>query len=187
VRDAIAAVEACSLPVAEVRSYPVHAARGRIVVDERVVLTSPKLAQVLAPCQWVLVFAMTLGREIDTLVHEALARRPDHGVVLDAAASMAAEREADRLTDMLGARQDPGLGLTLRYSPGYCDWPLSEQSKLFALLPEHPAGITLSSHFLMTPRKSVSGVIGVGPELAVRATGCACHRCGREGCESRRS
>jgi hypothetical protein len=186
-REAVAAVERHVRPRAELRSYRVGEAAGRVLVDEEVELRSPKLARVLAPCHRIVVFVVTLGPGIDELVDDAMCRRPHLGLMLDTAASMAAERQADRLTHLLGGRLDPGLGLTLRYSPGYCDWPLREQSKLFDLLPERPAGATLSTDYLMTPRKSVSGVIGIGPRRAVRETGCACKHCSRKDCVNRRS
>jgi len=186
-REAVAAVETRARPGAELRSYPVSDVGGRVLVDGRIELSSPKLARVLAPCHRIVVFVVTLGFGIDELVGDAMCRRPHVGLMLDTAASMAAERQADRLTHLLDTRLDLGLGLTLRYSPGYCDWPLREQGKLFELLPERPAGTILSPDFLMTPRKSVSGVIGIGPRRAVRETGCACDHCSRKGCMNRRS
>jgi cobalamin-dependent methionine synthase I len=157
------------------------------LVNGRTELASPKLARVIAPCDRIVVFVVTLGSGIDELVDDAMRRRPHVGLMIDTAASIAAEGQADRLTRLLDARLDPGLGLTLRYSPGYCDWPLREQEKLFDLLPERPAGTTLSTDFLMTPRKSVSGVIGIGPRRAVAETGCACKHCSRKDCVNRRS
>jgi len=57
--------------------------------------------------------------------------------------------------------QNKALGL--RFSPGYCDWPVTEQKKLFELLEPHKAGVDLTESCLMRPRKSISGVIPLFP------------------------
>jgi len=58
-----------------------------------------------------------------------------------------------------------GLKITNRYSPGYCGWVTSEQHKLFALLPKDICSIRLTESSLMLPIKSVSGFIGIGPNV----------------------
>ena len=69
-------------------------------------------------------------------------------------------------------RQEPavrGETLRMRYSPGYGDLPLEAQRPLLAALDAaRQAGITLSSALLMMPSKSVSAIIGAGPEGAAR-------------------
>jgi len=52
-----------------------------------------------------------------------------------------------------------------RYSPGYCDWDVAEQHKLFSLFPRGFSGVLLTPGALMHPVKSVSGVIGIGKEI----------------------
>jgi cobalamin-dependent methionine synthase I len=47
-----------------------------------------------------------------------------------------------------------------RYSPGYGDWDISEQAKLFRLVPGDAIGVHLSETHQMTPEKSVSAMIG---------------------------
>lgn len=188
--DAVAVLAEHAKPTSEWRSYPVRAEDiegGRIVVDGRIVLQSTKLARVLGACSQLYVFVLTLGTRIDRLIEKALRHRHHSGVLLDAAASIAAECEAERLTEVFRSTLGPGTGLTLRYSPGYCDWPLREQEKLYALLPERPAGTELSADCLMTPRKSISGIVGVGPADAIDQLGCACHGCTRTKCEDRRN
>jgi hypothetical protein len=188
--DAVAVVAEHAKPTSEWRSYAVceEDIEGcRSVVDGRVVLQSAKLARVLGACSQLYVFVLTLGTQIDRLIEDSLRHRKHYGVMLDAAASVAAECEAERLTEVFRRTLGPGTALTLRYSPGYCDWPLREQRKLYALLPERPAGTELSADYLMTPRKSISGIVGVGPAAAIDQLGCACHGCTRTQCEDRRS
>jgi hypothetical protein len=53
--------------------------------------------------------------------------------------------------------------VVLGYSPGYCGWHISGQKKLFAYLHPERIGITLNNSYLMTPLKSVTGVLVAGP------------------------
>jgi hypothetical protein len=77
-----------------------------------------------------------------------------------------------------------GLGKTAHASPGsLVDWPIREQRPLFALLgnPGKAVGVELTDTLLMTPLKSVSGVI-----FATEDDLESCRLCPREGCPSRR-
>jgi len=77
------------------------------------------------------------------------------------------------------------MSLSNRYSPGYCGWPVSDQHILFSLFPEGFCGIELNGSALMTPLKSVSGVIGIGP--ALRREEYDCGICDMQDCVRRRA
>ena len=53
-------------------------------------------------------------------------------------------------------------GMVLNYSPGYCGWHISAQKKLFFQLKPEQIGISLNESYLMTPLKSVTGVLVAG-------------------------
>jgi len=63
--------------------------------------------------------------------------------------------------------RDSGKKITNRYSPGYCGWDVTEQHKLFQLMPENYCGIKLTPSALMDPVKSISGIIGIGKMLKI--------------------
>jgi len=67
---------------------------------------------------------------------------------------------------------EQGLFVSNCYSPGYCDWPLVEQKKLFAFFPEQYCGVNLTESCLMVPIKSVSGIIGIGRNVKKRLYSC---------------
>jgi cobalamin-dependent methionine synthase I len=73
-----------------------------------------------------------------------------------------------------------GKKVTNRYNPGYCDWKVDEQQKLFRLMQENYCGIRLNSSALMDPEKSVSGFIGIGSD--VRFNSYTCGLCERMDC-----
>lgn len=77
------------------------------------------------------------------------------------------------------------LKVTNRYSPGYCSWNVTEQQKLFRLIPEGCCGISLSDSSLMSPIKSISGLIGIGNSVAYRDY--TCELCSMKNCIFRKS
>jgi hypothetical protein len=82
-----------------------------------------------------------------------------------------------RFTDKLIENLDKS---TNRYSPGYCDWNVEEQHKLFSLFPEGFCGIRLSESALMHPLKSVSGIFGIGENVKFHKY--VCNACGQTTC-----
>ncbi len=106
--------------------------------------------------------------------------------VVDALGSWAAEGAADALTELIQRHLKDGEALTLRYSPGYCGMETSEQTKLFALVKADSVGVKLLPSLLMQPLKSISGLVGLGPEEAITTYRSACDRCPQVGCHMRR-
>jgi hypothetical protein len=88
------------------------------------------------------------------------------GYVADLVGSVLAEEAMELVhRDMMQAMNKKGYKSTNRYSPGYCDWNVEEQHKLFSLFPDDFCGVRLSQSALMHPIKSVSGVIGLGKNV----------------------
>jgi cobalamin-dependent methionine synthase I len=49
-----------------------------------------------------------------------------------------------------------------RLSPGYGDWPIADQEKIFAVLdPDKNIGVKLTDSHIMIPEKSTSGIMGI--------------------------
>lgn len=128
------------------------------------------------------VFVVTIGSALESIAGKLL-KEDDYlkGYVLDAVASEAVEFTCDLLeTKIAEIVKKQNFSITNRYSPGYCNWPVSEQKKLFSLLPQNPCGISLTESSLMTPVKSVSGIIGVGEKS--KKMDYSCSFCGLENC-----
>lgn len=133
------------------------------------------------------LFVATIGPAMEEWSRQLLkGADPALGYIADVAASTAAEAVTNRLHDHVGERmRSMGLNITNRYSPGYCNWPVSEQHLLFSLLPKDFCGVTLSDSALMHPIKSVSGIIGIGPDVKWRDY--ICDRCGVKDCTYRQT
>jgi len=122
------------------------------------------LDQIIAAADGLALFAATLGEAVSARISRLFAENDlALGYMLDAAASVA----ADRLADLLGERFNRLLARNgcrvLPYSPGYCGWHISGQGRLFARLNPEEIGMRLNESYLMQPLKSVSGVLVAGP------------------------
>lgn len=132
-------------------------------------------------------FVATAGMEFENL-QEQLKTEGDMVSIFiaDAMGSVIAEKAADCME--LALQQtlaSSGLKHTNRFSPGYCGWHVSQQHLLFSHFPTpQPCGITLSESSLMTPIKSVSGIIGIG--ATVRHIDYTCGLCDYKDCYKRR-
>lgn len=130
----------------------------------------------------VAIFLCTAGEEIGIRSRKAMQERDMlRGYIYDVIGSEAVEATADLMQDDLEkAAKSIGLKITNRYSPGYCDWNVAEQHKLFELMPDNFCGIRLTDSALMDPEKSVSGIIGIGEN--VRFNPYTCGMCDMKDC-----
>lgn len=124
------------------------------------------IARHLAGCGQVLLMAATLGAETERLIRRAQVRSMADAALLDALASAAVENVCDRFCEELAARFSPQR-LTSRFSPGYGDFPLSQQREVCRILNvQRMLGMTLTPGGLMIPQKSVTALIGVSDSEA---------------------
>ena len=105
--------------------------------------------------------------------------------IADALGSVVAEKTADCMEKALQESIDKlGWNHTNRFSPGYCGWHVSEQQLLFPLFGGDTCGVSLTESSLMMPIKSVSGIIGLGPQ--VRHLDYTCGLCDFKQCYKRK-
>ena len=112
------------------------------------------------------LFALTVGSEIVDTINDLFNKEGlcTQAAMLDSVASMAADKSVEILEAYLyNNLSEKNLtkngSIVLGYSPGYCGWDLSGQKKLFQHLNPAEIGITLNDSYLMSPLKSVSGVL----------------------------
>ena len=111
----------------------------------------------------VILFAATVGFEIDRLISRYEILSPATAVLIDAIGSERVEALCDEFcAKMKEEKRAEGFSLRPRFSAGYGDLPIEFQKTLFELLdPPSHIGVTLSDSYLMTPRKSVTAIIGI--------------------------
>ena len=166
----------------------INSVRGsRVFIEGSVTFRSNVIAQLLEQCQKVAVFVVTIGGRLEEVVRQlAKDGLMVQAAVLDAIGSDAAETLAHVVQDIVGKEAEAeGLGISLRFSPGYCDWRVSQQKMVFRAMNGDCAGVRLTDGCLMVPQKSISGIIGIGPRDKVENYN-PCLTCKKRDCIGRR-
>lgn len=133
----------------------------------------------------VAIFSCTIGSEMETYASRCFEEGDAvKGHFADVVASAAVELLTDLLHNHIAESiLTQQLNVTNRFSPGYCGWPVSEQRTLFSFFPENFCGIKVTDSSLMLPKKSTSGIIGIGS--SVKREPYTCNRCSRKECTYR--
>jgi len=110
-------------------------------------------------------FVLTLGPAVDARISEmAAGEELLEALFLETAGWLAVEDAVRKFRAHLNARVRPkGQRLTPRLGPGYVDWPLTEQPRLFSVFEEAVLPVALTEYCVMTPKKSISGLFGLIP------------------------
>jgi hypothetical protein len=161
-----------------------------IYLNGGMTLKSRKLSRTLRDSEELICFLTTIGGQIDFEINRIM--RQGHlseAFIMDALGSVAVESVAEQFHRRMERQYcENDKAVTLRFSPGYCDWPIEEQRNLFELFDSNTAGIELNDSCLMIPRKSISAVFGVYP-VNGDPTPCPynpCIDCSKIDCPSRR-
>ncbi len=164
--------------------------RGFVSLQGGTTFKSLKLSQALKDSDEIVCFVATVGSVIeDQIIALMAANCLSEAYVLDAMGSVAVENMVEQFHQRNGAKfAEEKKSVTLRFSPGYCDWPVTEQKKLFGLFGSEFTGVELLDSCLMQPRKSISGIFGlfhtVNPHAFPPYN--PCQDCNKKDCIARR-
>ena len=101
----------------------------------------------------VVIFAATVGLEVDRLIAKYGVISPSRALIFQA---LGAERIETLCDSFCNSFENSGQ----RFSPGYGTFVLENQSYIFSLLnPSKNIGLTLNSSLLMSPSKSVTAIL----------------------------
>jgi len=161
------------------------AEEGTSSVNGIVFLTGKMVTAQLRKAASLAVFVCTAGIELEKYSREQMkSGNMPEGYIADVLGSVIVESAMNKVHALLAEEMlAKGSGTTNRYSPGYCGWNVSEQQKLFKLIPHGLCAVSLSESSLMNPIKSVSGIIGIGPGL--KNVPYSCNKCGENECSHR--
>jgi len=159
-----------------------------VVIDGSVIFQSNVIARLLERCDKVAVFVVTIGNHLEEMVCRlAEDRLMLQATVLDAIGSAAVEKLADFVQGRISqVAKIQGFDISRRFSPGYCDWDVSQQEILFRAVDGDSAGVSLTQGCLMLPRKSISGIIGIGRSKGNIGSYNPCQTCNKRDCRARR-
>lgn len=171
--------------------YAVHAVEQ--MTDTRIELAGcppveGPIAGFMRPARRMAAFVVSIGPDIERISREMFSRGDMlEGFVLDAIGSASADAASESLAEHLRQEVSPqGDSVTLPFSPGYCGMGLDQQRAIFGIVDGEAVGVTLGESMLMTPIKSVSGLLGIGPREEVTAHGSPCRYCELTECSMRR-
>lgn len=161
--------------------------KGGVRLEGGLLLPGEDLKRHLTGCGRAAVFCATLGAEADALIRRAERLDMGRALALDCCASAAVEEVCDRI-EMELQEKFPGCSFPFRYSPGYGDLPLEVQGPLLELLDApRRAGLCATASNLLTPRKSVTAILGVA-QGEIEKTKRSCLGCpARESCQYRKA
>ena len=156
-------------------------------LENGLLLPGQDLKAHLTGCDRAAVFCATLGAEADALIRRTERLDMGRALTLDCCASAAIEAVCDRNETEL-QEKFPGCSFPFRYSPGYGDLPLEVQGPILELLDApRRAGLCATANHLLTPRKSVTALLGVAEGEIERAKR-SCLGCPAQGsCQYRKA
>lgn len=165
--------------------------KGTIYLGGEYKFKSPKLARTVNGCKEIVCFLGTIGggieKEIFHLTHQ---KRLSEAYILDAMGSLAVENMVDQFHYRMGEKsKSRNKMVSLRFSPGYCDWHITQQKELFKVLDSRRIGVELTYTCLMKPRKSISGVFGIYSSSSTKDVMPynPCLDCQKKDCKARRA
>ena len=165
--------------------------KGAVLLEEGPKFTSPKLSKTMKDCDEIICYIATLGEDVDGEIKRLMDQKHlAKAYILDAMASVAADNMVATFHErMKNEYENQGKQVTICFSPGYCDWPITEQKKLFSMFDSNELDVELTDSCLMQPRKSISGVFGITPFNSNQSTHSynPCLECNRRDCSERRN
>lgn len=153
-----------------------------IVLDDGAAFEGPLAARALAGAEKIALAVCTIGPALEERMNQLFAEDPVRAMALDGAGT-AALRGVSRavVAEVRGIAEEHGWGSGMRAQPGQEGWSIWQQRVIFERLPADEIGVGLTDSCLMIPRKSVSFVVGMGPDMRPDAVACDfCskrHRC----------
>lgn len=137
-------------------------------------LNSKALYSHLQQCSKAVIFAATLGAEVDRVIRTASITDMSQAVIYQAAAAAIIEEYCDNICDneLINLPQLKNLHLTSRFSPGYGDLSLDFQPEIINILNCKKIGLSCTQSLMLAPSKSVTAFIGAGDKVS-----CVKHKC----------
>jgi len=149
-----------------------------VILRRDLQIRGASIARKLASAKFLAIAVATVGAALEQQVLRVMKEDASFALALDGygTAAVGALTVAMRKYFAELAREEQ-LTTTAPVYPGANDWDLaSAQAELFSIVNASAIGVRLNSSFLMQPCKSVSMVIGIGPNM--HSAGEPCEECG---------
>jgi hypothetical protein len=145
------------------RVTPIEEIDENVIIGKGIQIRSQrwaKCASQMESPEVILVYAVTLGEELDLGIASIQKQSLSLGYILDITGSEIIERIADRAEEKFWKNLNlENFQRTVRFSPGYCDWGLDGQKEVFWFLRPEEIGISHTKGWSMLPSKSITAAI----------------------------
>lgn len=131
-------------------------------------ISGPLVTGHLVGASYITVAVCTVGSKIDGYASEVMDDDIVLGLAIDGVGSAAVESLANAVCHEIEVKAaSEGNQTTIPLSPGMIGWSVEEgQPIIFDLIDPDEIGVGLTPYYLMTPRKSLSMIVGIGPNIS---------------------
>lgn len=150
-----------------------------IIIDQSDYAPGKEIINQLKGSQKIFVFACTLHDELVNNMCQF--QNYEEILIADAIGTIFIEKTSDRIFELILA--DPDLRkykYTNTFSPGNCSWDISDVQRILGHLPGNYLGITVNESGMMSPVKSLCGIVGLGAKVKFRKN--TCESCSSKNC-----
>lgn len=143
---------------------------------------STDLKKNLDGCEKIILFAATIGIEMDRCIQKYSLLSPSNALIAQAVGAAAIEAWCDKLCEIFAKEKEP-LFLRPRFSPGYGDLSLDIQNDILTHLDcARKIGLTATKNLMMTPIKSVTAIVGLSEVDFANCHTTGCGACKNKNC-----
>lgn len=182
IRELLASVKKAHLlePAIAYEIYTITEISPRqLSLEGKPVFHDPLLSSLLPQAKELAVAVCTIGPRLEKQASDYFNQgEPLRGTLLDGIGSAAVDSLTEEVCKFIARKASSrGYEASSPINPGMPGLPITEQWQLLKLVPAGEIGVTLTSSAMMVPRKSVSMVMGIGPQMAKWTRAEVCARC----------
>lgn len=141
-----------------------HVNEGVRINNSDIIFKGNDIKKHLQNCKSIAIMAVTIGGKIEKYIKLTEKINLTKAIIMDACATTLVEEICDKVEEIVDIEsKSKELNITGRYSPGYGDFELDAQECIIRLINcNKRIGVSLSTHNILFPRKSVTAIIGLG-------------------------
>jgi len=182
ITELLAGVEKAHLlePAVAYEIYPItEMSHSQVSLKGNLVLQCSLLFSLLPQAKELAIAVCTIGPRLEKQVTDYTNRgEPLRGMLLDGIGSAAVDSLTQEVCKFITSEASSrGYQASSPISPGMPGLPITEQWQLLEMVPAREVGISLTPLAIMSPRKSTSMVIGIGPQMKTWTQAEVCGRC----------
>lgn len=147
---------------------------GKYLLHAGYELSGSLIGEHLMDARSVIAVVCTIGGKLETRASSISSQDMTYGYALDSAGSVAVDMLAGlAYSHFESLMETRGWKTSIAMNPGMIGWPLQQgQTQIFSILADENHAVHLSDSGLMTPLKSISMVIGAGPNIQRKGQSC---------------